>query len=144
MREALTIFSGFKDSINNLGTVLGNMKTDSGEGGKTKIKDPEVFDRSDPKKFKSFLVSLFLVFLDCPSYHTDQRRIAYTLSYLGGAAREWFEPDLLDPDLTAMPAWTRTFEALVQELQDNFGVYNAQGEAEEKLGSLRMRKNETV
>lgn len=143
-RQALGLFTGFKNSMDTLGTVLGSFKTDSGDGGKAKVKDPDVFDGNDPAKLKTFLVSLSLVFLDRPNYFTDQRKITYTLSYLSGAAREWFEPDLLDPDLGAMPAWTRTFQALVKELQDNFGVYDAQGDAEEKLGSLRMRENETV
>ena len=41
-------------------------------------------------------------------------------------------------------AWTLTFSALVKELQDNFGLYDAQGNAEEKLGSLRMKENEQI
>ena len=69
-------------------------------------------------------------------YYTDQRKIHYALSYLSGMAKEWFEPDILDPDINAMPMWTNSFSALVQELQENFGLYDAQGDTEERLGSI--------
>lgn len=142
--QALQLFAAFQQSIDGLSTALGNLRGEGSDSGKAKVKDPDVFDGSDPRKLKTFLVSLSLVFLDRPNYFTDQRKISYTLSYLGGSAREWFEPDILDPDINAMPTWTRTFSALVQELQDNFGLYDAQGEAEEKLGNLRMKENEPV
>ncbi|KAJ4470228.1 hypothetical protein J3R30DRAFT_3238672, partial [Lentinula aciculospora] len=89
---------------------------------KAKVKEPDVFDGSDPRKLKTFLVSLSLVFLDRPNYFTDQRKIAYALSYLSGSAREWFEPDILDPNAVTLPMWTSSFTALVKELQDNFGL----------------------
>ncbi|KAJ3738097.1 hypothetical protein EV360DRAFT_90835, partial [Lentinula raphanica] len=83
------------------------------DSGKTKVKDPEPFDGSNPRKLKSFLVSLSLVFIDRPNYFTDQWKINYALSYLTGAAREWFEPDILDPNVEALPAWTTSYAALV-------------------------------
>lgn len=91
-----------------------------------------------------FLVSLLLVFLDWLNYFTKQQKISYTLSYLSGAAQEWFKPNILDPDLNAMPAWTQSFLALISKLQDNFGLYDAQGDAEEKLGLLQMKENKPI
>ncbi|KIK63462.1 hypothetical protein GYMLUDRAFT_114760, partial [Collybiopsis luxurians FD-317 M1] len=111
---------------------------------KSKPKDPEVFKGSDPQKFKSFIISLALTFLDKLNYFTEQWKINYTLSYLSDSAKEWSEPDILEFDLSNMPAWTSTFSVLVQELQDNFRVYNAQGEAEDKLREIKMKDSDTV
>ena len=55
-----------------------------------------------------------------------------------------FEPDILNPNGAAMLAWTLTFSTFVKELQDNFCLYDAQGDAKEKLSSLRMKKNEQI
>ena len=43
-----------------------------------------------------------------------------------------------------MPAWQSIFPALVKELQDNFGLYDAQGDAEERLGNLWMKENKQI
>ena len=82
--------------------------------------------------------------MEKPDYYTDQRKIHYTLSYLSGTAKEWFEPDILDPDSFNPPAWSISFPALVKELQENFRLYDAQGEAESCLGNIQMHTNEQV
>ncbi|KAJ3924502.1 MAG: hypothetical protein NXY57DRAFT_1033966, partial [Lentinula lateritia] len=141
----LELLSGFKGSIETLGTILAALgcPSDSSDS-KSKVKEPEVFDGSDPRKLKRFIVNLALVFNDCPKNFTDQRKVNYTLSYLSGSAKEWFVPDILDPDLDLLPAWTSSFKALVKELQDNFGVYDTQGEAKDSLGNLKMKETENI
>lgn len=37
-----------------------------------------------------------------------------------------------------------SFEYLVQELTDNFSVYDMEGEAKDRLGNLRMKELDTV
>lgn len=143
-RDYFDLFWAFQNSIDHLGNTLGGMQTDSSDSGKPKVKEPEVFDGSDPRKLFEFLVSLSLVFLDHPSHFTDQKKIAYALSYLSGAAWEWFELDILDPNVLSLPNWTKYFLALVKELQDNFGLFNAEGDAEDKFSNLWMRENELV
>ncbi|KAJ3926424.1 MAG: hypothetical protein NXY57DRAFT_1113127 [Lentinula lateritia] len=127
----LELLSGFKGSIETLGTVLATLGRPSDRSeSKSKVKEPEVFDGSDPRKLKMFFINLALV--------------DYTLSYLSESAKEWFVPDILDPDLNSLPAWTSSFKALVKELQDNFGVYDAQGEAEDSLGNLKMKETKNI
>jgi hypothetical protein len=141
--ELMDKFGGSIDSIANALTLLGGKATEPSES-KAKVKEPDVFDGSDPRKLKEFLVSLSLVFVDRPSHFTDQKKVMYALSYLGGSAREWFVPDILDPNPTNPPAWMNSFSALVRELQDHFGLFDAQGEAEDRLGNIRMKENEQV
>ncbi|KAJ3925753.1 MAG: hypothetical protein NXY57DRAFT_967322 [Lentinula lateritia] len=120
-RAILELLLGFKGSIETLGTgpaALG-CPSDSSES-KSKVKEPEVFDSSDPQKLKTFFVNLSLVFNDCPN----------------GSAKKWSVPDILDPDLDSLPAWTSSFKALVKELQDNFGIYDVQGEAKPNTNGI--------
>ena len=129
--------------LSGLQEVISKVSGDSGSS-KAKVHDPDVFDGSDPRKLQSFLVALSLVFADCPAYFTKEKKVSYTLSYLGGTAKEWFEPDILDPDPNDPPAWMSSFKYLVQELTENFGMYDMEGDAEERLGALRMRENDQV
>ncbi|GAW00916.1 hypothetical protein LENED_002475 [Lentinula edodes] len=89
--------------------------------------EPEVFDGSDPQKLKTFFVNLALVFNDHPKYFTDQRKA-----------------NIPDRNLNSPPAWTSSFKALVKELQDNFSIYDAQGEAEDSLGNLKMKETKNI
>ncbi|KAJ3851369.1 hypothetical protein EV368DRAFT_83610 [Lentinula lateritia] len=75
---------------------------------------------------------------------TNQRKVNYTLSYLSGSAKEWFVPDILDPDLDLLLAWTSSFKAIVKEPQDNFGVYDMQGDTEDSLEYLKMKETENI
>ncbi|KAJ3897214.1 hypothetical protein F5879DRAFT_1033521 [Lentinula edodes] len=141
----LELLSGFKGSIKTLHTILAtlNRPSDSSES-KSKVKEPEVFDGLDPRKLKTFFVNLALVFNDHPKYFTSQQKVNYTPSYLSCSAKEWFIPDILDPDLDSLPAWTSSFKALVKELQDNFGIYDAQGKAKDSLGNLKMKETKNI
>src|ERR1700742_2147687 len=48
------------------------------------------------------------------------------------------------PDPNNPPAWMFPFEQLVKELTENFGVFDTEGEAEDKLGNLQMKETDTV
>ncbi|KAJ4473070.1 hypothetical protein J3R30DRAFT_3708177 [Lentinula aciculospora] len=74
----------------------------------------------------------------------EWKEINYMLSYLSSSMKEWFKPDILDPNLFMMLAWTSSFVVLVKEWQDNFGIYNAQRKAEDKLGTLRMKESDNI
>jgi hypothetical protein len=50
----------------------------------------------------------------------------------------------MNPDPLNPPAWQSSYAALVAELQENFGLYDVQGEAEDKIGNLYMKENENV
>ena len=91
------------------------------------------------------MVSLSLVFSERPNYFsTEERKISYTLSFLSGSAKEWFEPDLIDPDPIDPPAWMFNYAALVDELVDNFSAYDLEGDAEDSLGELQMQDSDQV
>ncbi|KIK22797.1 hypothetical protein PISMIDRAFT_11365 [Pisolithus microcarpus 441] len=66
---------------------------------KTKVRELDTFDSSDPKKLHKFLVQCELNFQDHPkAFRTSRTKVTFAQSYLKGMALAWFEPDLLNPD----------------------------------------------
>ncbi|KAF8627531.1 hypothetical protein AX17_006182 [Amanita inopinata Kibby_2008] len=104
---------------------------------------PDTFDGASPQKLREFLVSCNLVFRDCPNaFEDDGCRICFIISYLKGAALDWFEPALMDPSESAH--WMWDFEAFILELEDNFGSHNPAGDAETALTNLTMKDSHHV
>ena len=64
--------------------------------------------------------------------------VCYTISYLKGAALNWFEPVIMG-ELDEVPAWLHDYSAFVQELADHFGPYDFCGDPETSLSSLTMK-----
>ncbi|KIM65629.1 hypothetical protein SCLCIDRAFT_22529 [Scleroderma citrinum Foug A] len=91
-----------------------------------KVRDPDMFDGTDPKKLRTFLVQC-------------------ELSYLKGMALEWFEPDLLDTGNPAnSPHWIDIWITFVAELQSTFGPHNPVADAEHQLDHLQMKDGHCV
>ena len=131
----MNTFNRFADVLERIGS------SDS----KSKVKEPEPFDGNDPRKLRTFLVNVHLNLNDRPNmFRTDAKKIAFVLSYLTGPALDWFEPEILDPDPANPPAWSVSFQHLIKELQDNFGVYDAVGDAESKLSNLYMKDSDRL
>ena len=64
-----------------------------------KIREPDTFNRSDLLKLRNFLVTVQLNINGKPkSFDTDAKKISFMLSYLSGAALDWFELELLYGD----------------------------------------------
>jgi len=109
----------------------------------TKVREPDTFDRTDPKKLRTFLVQCELNFQDRPkAFHTDRTKVTFVQSYLKGMALEWFEPDLLgagDPHNCLI--WMTDWEEFVIELQTTFSPHDPVADAEHQLDHLRMKEN---
>ncbi|SJL00831.1 uncharacterized protein ARMOST_04145 [Armillaria ostoyae] len=130
LREFMNLLCGVSTTLNNPqpNTV------------RTKVKEPDAFDGSDPWKLKAFIVSLQLNFNDRPTaFATDASKVNYAISFLSGTALDWFEPDILRPNLWNPPAWQHSYAAFLDELRTNFGPFDAVGDAEDALEHLRMR-----
>ena len=131
----LQVMSEFAVSITSLHQPHSTSKPE-----KVKVQEPNTFDGSDPCKLCDFLVSCNLHFLDCPHvFSSDEKKILFILSYLKGAAINWFEPSLMD--LTNNTHWMWNFSAFINELESNFGPYNPVSDAEKALTELIMKDN---
>jgi hypothetical protein len=107
----------------------------------TKIREPDTFDGSDPKKLQSFLVQCQLNFNDRPhAFHSDEKKVNFALSYLKGMALDWFEPGFMDHIIP--PIWYTEYNQFVRELKTNFGPHDPIGDSEAELERLVMRDNQ--
>jgi hypothetical protein len=105
---------------------------------KPKVREPDTFDGTDPRKLRAFFVQCELNFQSCPAhYHNDRAKVTFAQSYLKGMALEWFEPDLLSMDApAARPLWMDDYVEFMAELQDNFGPHDPAGDASGKTPGL--------
>ena len=106
---------------------------------RVKIREPDPFDGSDPKKLCTFLLQCKLNFLDHKYLFQDETtKVNYVLSYLKGSALDCFEPGLLDP---LEPPWCSDFDLFSEELEANFSTFNPIREAKAELEGLHMQEN---
>jgi hypothetical protein len=111
-----------------------------------KVRKPDPFDGSSPRKLRAFLVQCALNFQSRPkTFSNDRAKVTFAQSYLSGMALEWFEPDLLDsatPD--DPPLWMDNYLEFVAELQENFGPHDPTGDAERQIEELDMKENQRI
>ena len=108
---------------------------------KPKVKEPDTFDGSNPRKLSTFLLQCELYFRNYDDYDEDDKRINFALTYLRGSALDWFEPTLLNPDGDEDAYWLYDWSAFVSELEENFGTIDPKAEAASELDNLKMKEN---
>ncbi len=74
----------------------------------------------------------------------DANKVNYTISFLSGTALNWFEPDILCPNLWNPPAWQYSYVTFLDELQTNFGSFDAIRDAEVALEHLQMHNRDQI
>lgn len=136
----------FANAFRDLTTVLSNLgRSGAPKENRTKIREPDTFDGTDPLKLRPFLTQLAVNFADRSSaFQNDEQKVIYSISFLRGMALEWFEPDILEVDEDNIPAWGSDFTAFVQELQINFGPHDPVASAETNIENLRMRDTDRI
>jgi len=103
---------------------------------KPKLREPDPFDGSDPRKLCTFLLQCKLNFRDRKdAFEDDSDKVNCVLSYLKGTTLDCFESAILDP---IEPLWLSDFDLFIEELEANFRTYNPISEAEAELEGLRM------
>ena len=61
----------------------------------SKVREPDQFDGSDPRKLQLFLFQCQLNFRNrLAAFATDLAKVNYTVSFLRGMALDYFEPGL--------------------------------------------------
>ncbi len=104
-----------------------------------------MFNGSDPQKLKAFIVSLQLNFNDRPTaFVADASKVNYAISFLSSTALDWFEPDILHPNLWNLLAWQYSYATFLDELRTNFGPFDAIRDAEDALEHLQMHNRDQI
>src|SRR6266581_8627970 len=112
---------------------------------RTKVHEPDQFDGSDTCKLRTFFVQCKLNFQDRPcAFATDVVKVVFALSYLKGAALDWFELDLLCRPQARCSPWMDDYSEFVFKLERNFGPHDPVGDAEHLLASLSMKDSQRI
>jgi len=98
--------------------------TNDSASSHAKVREPDTFDGTDPKKLQTFLVQCELCFQDqAKAFRLDRAKVTFTQSYLKGMTLEWFEPDLLNSrDPADRPRWMDSWVHFVAELQSTLDL----------------------
>ena len=114
--------------------------------GKTKVCEPDTFDRTDPCKLCTFHVLCELNFQNHPKpVSMDHAKVTYVQSYLRGMALEWFESDLLNvSNPNTHPIWMDNYHQFISKLKSNFGPHNLIGDTEHQLDNLSMKEGQKI
>src|SRR6202041_3798297 len=129
------------DAIAALARNVGSQR----ESSRTKVREPDPFDGTDPAKLRTFLVQLQLSFNDRPSaFGNGRRKVNFTISYLKGMALAYLETSLLKPDVLNPPAWEDDYSEFVKKLKLYFGALDLIGESESKIENLTMKSSQRI
>ena len=136
------------DVQNNLADAIAALARNvqrQGDGPRSKVREPDPFDGTDPAKLRTFLVQLRLSFNDRPrAFADDRNKVNFAISYLKGIALAHFENSLIEPDLLNPPAWESDYGEFVSELKTYFESPDVVGEAESKLENLSMKPTQRI
>ena len=137
--------------LNNLAITVNRLShsakcTNDSSSSCAKVREPDTFDGTDPKKLRTFLVQCKLCFQDRPkAFRQDRAKVTFAQSYLKGMTLEWFELDLLDPGSPAQrPRWMDSWIDFITELQKTFGAHDPVADAEHQLEHLVMKDSHRV
>jgi len=134
----LTVFHNLAVTVNRLSHS--SCHTNDSSSSHAKVREPDTFNGTDPKKLRTFLVQCELCFQDrAKAFCQDRARVMFAQSYLKGMTLEWFELDLLNSGNPAdRPHWMDSWVHFVAELQSTFGPHNPVADAEQ-LKHLQMK-----
>ena len=136
---------GMENNLADAIAALARNVRHQGDGSRSKVREPDPFDGTDPAKLWTFLVQLRLSFNDRPrAFANDRNKVNFAISYLKGIALAHFENSLIEPDLLNPPDWEDDYGEFVSELKTYFESPDIVGEAESKLENLSMKPNQRI
>ena len=136
---------GIQNNLADAIAALARNVQRQGDGPRSKVREPDPFDGTDPAKLRTFLVQLRLSFNDRPrAFADDRNKVNFAISYLKGIALAHFENSLIEPDLENPPAWNDDYGEFVSELKTYFEAPDIVGEAESKLENLSMKPTQRI
>jgi hypothetical protein len=107
----------------------------------TKVKEPDTYDGSDPKKLNNFILLCNLYFRNNPAYADDDSKITFALTLLRGTALEFFEPMLMSNEPLA---WEDDWSEFLRVLRSQFGPIDPTADAEDNIDNLKMKEGQRI
>jgi Domain of unknown function (DUF4939)/Zinc knuckle len=120
-----------------LALARGSRRNDEPKKTPFKPKEPDTFDGSSPQDLRTFIFQCQVYFNACKSeFSKDAHRVYFAISYLRGAALDYFEPCINEPDPTEPYDFLGDWNAFVQRLVNLFGSYSPEDDDEDAITSL--------
>jgi len=118
--------------------------TRSDPAPKVKARAPDTFDGSDPSKLDTFVTQCMMyIALRAAEFPSEDTQVTFMLSYLKGAAFDWFQTELMhymqNFSTVAPPIWLSSSQTFLSELTRIFGPRDPIGDAISQLENLRYR-----
>jgi len=136
---------GIQNNLADAIAALARNVQRQGDSPRSKVREPDPFNGTDPAKLRTFLVQLRLSFNDCPrAFADDHNKVNFAISYLKGIALAHFENSLIEPDLLNPPAWDDDYGEFISELKTYFESPDMVGKAESKLENLLMKPTQRI
>jgi hypothetical protein len=107
----------------------------------SKVKEPDTFDGSDPKKLNNFVLLCNLYFRNNSDYSDDNAKITFALTHLRGTALEFFEPMLTSEDQLT---WEDDWSEFIRILRTQFGPIDPTADAEDNIDNLKMKDSQHI
>jgi hypothetical protein len=90
-----------------------------GDGSRSKVREPDPFNGTNPTKLQTFLIQLQLSFNNRPHAFADEcQKVSFAISYLKGITLAHFKNSLIEPDLYHPPAWGDDYDEFISELKN--------------------------
>jgi hypothetical protein len=107
-----------------------------------KLRNPDVFDGTDPTKIEAFVFQCLMYFSTRRNdFPDDQSRVTFALSYLKGNPLDWFQSDMTRSleESNDMPDWMDDYPTFIAELRRLFGPRDPVTDAAQFLEALRYK-----
>lgn len=107
----------------------------------SKVKEPDTFDGSEPKKLNNFILLCNLYFRNNPAYSDGNSRVTFALTHLRGTALDYFEPMISS---SKFYSWESDWSEFVELLRNQFGPIDPTADAEDHIDELKMKDNQRI
>jgi hypothetical protein len=102
-----------------------------------KPREPDTFNGGSPQLLRTFIFQCQIYFnAKKDDYTEDEDRIFFAISHLRGAALDYFEPYITEPDLTEEYDFLTDWSTFVQKLTNQFGSYSPEDDDEDAITSI--------
>jgi len=101
------------------------------------VKEPDLFSSSSPDELRAFIFQCQIYFWVCEGEFTkDTKKIFFAISYLWGAALNFFEPFINEADSYQNLDFLEEWPAFVQKLSNLFGSYSPEDNDEDAIATI--------
>jgi len=108
-----------------------------------KPREPDTFDGTSPQALRTFIFQCQVYFnARKDDFSEDSYRVYFAISFLRGAALDYFEPFINEPDPEADDYdFLDDWNAFVQKLTNLFGSYSPEDDDEDAIASISFPDN---